>query len=297
MINETVNPIVPVYLNQRIIFDMLAMLQGGIATVTKVSEKSSNESAISGEASGSLGLNKAFSSLFSINLSGKGAAANKSETGTTKNEERVHTTASLFYKLRDALDTNGSLKTDGPEYTPSPGDIIEFCGSLQRNPVIEAIEFMANALGMADVFSDNDGKSNKQKRKEKKEGWELKEQISRLVEDLKSGGTVDLVGETMSCGYRAIITAEADSLNDPSMSDLVDGTFCVVGKVIRSIPDTSSEINLLRKSTLGRLAGATLDEAFANMESVREEHGIDIPEMIRNIQGPVIQVLPVAIFA
>jgi len=30
--------LVPVYLNQRIVFDLVAMLQGGIATVTNVTE-------------------------------------------------------------------------------------------------------------------------------------------------------------------------------------------------------------------------------------------------------------------
>lgn len=297
MLEDTANPIVPVYLNQRIIFDMLSMLQGGIATVTNVSQKNHGETASDSELKGGAGLNKAFSALFSINLSATRKDAKKEATDTTTNEERVHTTGSLFYKLRDLLESSGRLKTDGPDYVPAPGDLVEFCGSLQRNPVIETIEFMASALGMADTFSDNDGKTKQQRKKEKEEGWKLKEQIAKLTEDLKSGGTVDLLGEEMQCGYRAILTAEADSLNDPTMSDLVDGTFCVVGKVIRSIPDESDEINLLRKSTIGRLAGVMLDEAFGNMESAGDQHDLDLPEMIRCVRGPVIQVLPVAIFA
>ena len=34
--------IIPVYLNQRIVFDMIAMLQGGIATVTRITSTESS---------------------------------------------------------------------------------------------------------------------------------------------------------------------------------------------------------------------------------------------------------------
>jgi hypothetical protein len=144
MLRDTTHPIVPVYLNQRIIFDMLSMLQGGIATVTNVSEKNSSAAATKNEIEGGAGLNKAFSSLFSINLSAKRGGEKSEGKDTTTNEERVHTTGSLFYKLRELLDAGDLLKTDGPEYVPVPGDLVEFTGSLQRNPVIETIEFLAS---------------------------------------------------------------------------------------------------------------------------------------------------------
>jgi len=104
MLTETHNPLVPVYLNQRIVFDLIAMLQDGIATVTKVFERTRSESSASNHLDGSFGLNKAFSSLLSINLSGKRGRAKTDETDATRDAERVHTPASLFFKLRELLD-------------------------------------------------------------------------------------------------------------------------------------------------------------------------------------------------
>ena len=69
------------------------------------------------------------------------------------------------------------------------------------------------------------------------------------------------------------------------------------GKIVRSIPDGKEEINLMRKTTLGRLASATLDQALGNFDLLKTEHGFDVPEMTRSITGPVVQVIPIAIFA
>jgi hypothetical protein len=291
MLTETHNPLVPVYLNQRIVFDLLAMLQDGITTVTKVSESTRNESSASNQLDGSFGLNKAFSSLLSINLSGKRGHAKTDEIGTIRDEERVHTPASLFFKLRELLDERQLLKADGPDYIPSPGDLIEFSGALQRNPVIEAMDIMANVMGMVDVFTDTTSQKGRPKVKSpKEENWQVKEQIKKLTEDLKSGGTIDLTAGILQCGFNAVITAEVASLNDPFMSDLVDGTFSVVGKVVRSVPENSGAINLMRKATMGRLAAKQLQEAFKQLETLKNEHDFDLPDMIWKIEGPVIQV-------
>jgi hypothetical protein len=298
MLREIHNPLVPVYLNQRIVFDLLAMLQDGIATVTKISERNHNESSASNGLDGAFGLNKAFSSLLSINLSGKRGQSKIDQTDATRDEDRVHTPASLFFKLREILHEKQLMKTDGPEFVPAPGDLIEFSGSLQRNPVIEVMDVMANVMGMADIFTDASPQNNKPRgKKPKDENWQIKQQITKLSDDLKSGGTIDLTSRTPGSGYNVVITAETASLNDPMMSDLVDGTFSVVGKVVRSVSEGGGAINLMRKSTLGRLAGKQLQESFMQLETLKTEHDFDLPDIVWEIKGPVIQVLPIAIFA
>jgi hypothetical protein len=163
MLTDTANPLVPVYLNQRIVFDLLAMLQDGIATVTKVSERNRNAVSASSELDASFGLSKAFSSLLSVNLSGKRGKASTDGAGSTRDEGRVHTPASLFFKLRELLDQRKLLKPDAPNFVPAPGDLIEFSGSLRRNPVIEAMDLMVSAMGMADAFSNEPAQKGKQR--------------------------------------------------------------------------------------------------------------------------------------
>ena len=61
--------LIPVYLNQRIVFDLLAMLQGGISTVTSVSKTEQSADEKSRKMGGSFGLSQALSSLLKIDLS------------------------------------------------------------------------------------------------------------------------------------------------------------------------------------------------------------------------------------
>lgn len=299
MLTDTANPLIPVYLNQRIVFDLLAMLQDGIATVTKISERSRNELSSSNDLDASFGLSKTLSSLLAVNLSGKRGKTSTDEAGTTRDEERVHTPASLFFKLRELLDRRKLLKIDSPDFVPRPGDLIEFTSALKRNPIVEAIDFMAGAMEMGEVFIPEPAKRGKQQGGiPQNENRKIQLQMAKLSGDLKSGGTVDLTTGTLQCKYRAVITAETASLIDPTMSDLVDGTFSVVGKVVRSLPEGSDEfIKLTRKATMGRLAGAQIEELFSQISLLKTEHDFDIPDLEWKLHGPVIQVLPISIFA
>ena len=65
------NLIVPVYLNQKLVFDLLAMLEGGIATVTGVTR--TNEDVDTSESNGraGFGLGEALSMLMRVDLSGE----------------------------------------------------------------------------------------------------------------------------------------------------------------------------------------------------------------------------------
>ena len=81
--------IVPVYLNQRLVFDLLAMLQGGISTVTAINRTEAANQENSEITKATFGLNAAFSSLLKIDLS--------REKGNNKN--KLAGAGILFYKI------------------------------------------------------------------------------------------------------------------------------------------------------------------------------------------------------
>lgn len=145
--------IVPVYLNQRMVFDLIAMLQGGISTVTAVTQTSSETSASQQEISAGFRVSEVISTLFKVDISGEIADSNAQVAGTTASEERIHTPASLFYQLRTLLVERGHL-TSLEETPPNPGDFIEFEGALERNPIVETIDSMAAMVGIAKEIED-----------------------------------------------------------------------------------------------------------------------------------------------
>lgn len=286
--------IIPVYLNQRVVFDLVAMLQGGIASVTQVSKMQEQSGKVGAEVKTEFGLSKALSSLLRIDLSGKVGGTKTDVSGETRSEQRIHTPASLFIELRASLREKKYILQDSETIIPSPGSIVEFSASLRRNPFLETISTFVELLEMAQAFADNVPKGRKGG--SSSEEQKLKRQMESFMSTLTTSDTVDLTTAALKCGYRSVITLEKQYLNDQSMSDLVDGTFRVVGKVTRVINAGEGAISLNRKSAIGRVPDFILMDLREQLKGAELE-GFSFPEIEWEIVGPVIQVLPIAIFA
>lgn len=123
----------------------------------------------------------------------------------------------------------------------------------------------------------------------------MKKQIQAMLAAMK-GTTADLTTTPLQSRHRCLITLEKQYLNDASMSDLVDGTFRVLGKVIRVIIDDSEAISLNRNTAIGCLPDPVLQQ-LGSVFLVPEMKALRLPQFEYEIRGPAIQVLPVAIFA
>ena len=159
--------IVPVYLNQRIVFDLIAILEDGIATVTRLTSTDESGSQEARSLGGSFGLAEAFSSLLKISVNANRSEEATSGSSAVRDEERVHTPASLFYKLRGRLRDNNELVAVSSDYDPRPGDIIEFASSLHRNPLLQTLDafdgLMEFFIALSDPEPPNRKKGGKQR--------------------------------------------------------------------------------------------------------------------------------------
>lgn len=292
MINQE-DLIIPVYLNQRVVFDLVAMLQGGIASVTQVSQTQQESGTVGTEVKTEFGLSKALSSLLRIDFSGKAASSVTGASGETRSEQRIHTPGSLFMALRAMLHEKRYVLHDSDTATPTPGSIVDFSAGLRRNPLLETVRAFVEMVNMMQAFSDNPGKG---KGGQLSDAQKMKHQMESFISALEASDTTDLTTGPLQSSYRSVITLEKQYLNDPSMSDLVDGTFRVVGKVTRVISEGKGAISLNRKSAMGRLPASVLMQLRVLLGSP-ELKEFSLPEMEWEIPGPVIQVLPIAIFA
>lgn len=285
--------VIPVYLNQRVVFDLVAVLEGGIASVTQVSQTHSEAAGESKQIGASFGLSNALSSLLKIDLTGKRDQKSSDESSKTTTEDRIHTPVSLFIALRSILHKKQYLKHIETGVDIVPGDLVEFSTVLKRNPLIETLDSFIEIIDMLKVF---EGKPQKGKGKQSNEMSQIKKQMASLLSSLKGGDTMDLTTPPLLSSHRAVISIEKQNLNDPSMSDLVDGTFRVVGKVTRSLKASEGSISLNRKSAFNRLPSSALEQ-FKTAFQAPELAEMDFPELEWEIKGPAIQVLPIAIFA
>lgn len=117
-------------------------------------------------------------------------------------------------------------------------------------------------------------------------------QIVRFLDALKAGSIIGLSVKSLITDYiPTVVTVGTSFLNNPLMSDLVDGQFKVIGKVIKSVSESSESINLLRKTVLSKMTSNLMLEAFGYLSALGSEQGFGVPELKLEIEGPAIQVL------
>ena len=292
--------VVPVYLNQRMVFDLVAMLRGGISTITRVSESSQERSAAERSIGADAGLSNALASLLRINLSATGRGSSGTDAAIIAKEERVHTPASLFFVLRDLLVKKALLRRDGVD-SLQVGTFLEFSARLSRNPVIEVIDALQQVMALASAFQNSESlekrSSGKRQDRQGTSSFETTlQKIDQFRTTLRAGDTIDLTSAPLQSGHRAVVTLESQHLNDPSMGDLVDGTFSVLGKVTSVLAKGEGAISLIRKTPLAVLPTEVRENVSSGLNALSSGQGFGLPKIEWEIDAPVVQILPIAIY-
>ena len=294
------------YLNQRLAFDLLAVLNGGLSRFSTVQTVSTNETATNSARKAELGVSNVFAFL-GVNFGAQNSQQDGQKASESKTEEFVHTPASLFARLRNDLKTKELVRyVDNSENLEGlqASEFVEFEATLRRSPLIEMLDAITPLMAFVDLADDyssetantqsrRSGKSRNRKSSQKhNEFSEIMKIINLLKTAVSTEGSQDLIAEMNS--LRIVLTTENDYFIDPSMNDIIDGTFRVFGKVTRIVNDESDKISLLRKSAAGKFEGfeELLDPLMISMQDV----GFNGP-LESEISGPTMQVIPIAIFS
>lgn len=281
------------YLNQKFVFDILAILEDGFSQMQTLKQVENSESNTDKAVKGDIGISNAFGFL-GVSLGGNRSKADKQANQQESEFKKVHTPNSLFAKMREIL-TKKKLVRTREIMSAKPGEFVEFKAVLRKNPMIDNLESYFSVFKLAMNFQDKP--QNKTQRAEIQSNKKMFEQFENLVNQLKAGGNIDLIGEhTGTEVFNSVLTIDGDYLNDPSLSDLADGEFSVFGKVIRVLPkDSEDNINLLRKTSLSKINDALLNQMFSGFENLEDE-GLKNADFVKEVNPPVIQVIPISIF-
>lgn len=332
---------VPIYLNQKIVFDLLAMMEDGFAEFRDVTTSSSESASRKHEIEASI---SASNVLQFIGLALKGSArrgtqrSNQADDQTS--ERRVHTPASLFYKLRSRLlDEEKSLiksieRLEDLEQLSS-GEFVEFSAILRKNPLVALLETIRAWIGIAAQIealesgqaqqaeeqqaqeqlaaavlgglmgnpqsSVNSTQSNLSPEQQLAEQNPIYRMIKILENTLTEHGSLEITGELLGApGVSAVLSTRFEGFEGGDASELIDGEFRVMGKVVRVIrSEGDGSINLLRKTPFGAIKDEQLEElaeSFSSQQEGQEDIPLEIPEIRTRIEGPAILILPMAIF-
>ena len=283
---------IPVYINEKIVLDMLAIIEDGFSTVSQVSysdhKENSNAQKIEAEVSTSASI---LSKLLKIDL--KGELSHSGNCGETENttKEKVHTNVSLLSKFRAFLTDANILKSGFDISNMKIGDFIEVEGELQKNPLINCMDIFVDMLRMADIFAEKPQLNAKTQAKAQKQQQD--ETIS-FASELKHSGTVDFI--LSDSAGTVVLSAQEQYLSNDNISEILGGHFKVLGKVIAICADKTESIDLLRKTTLSILPHDLLADMFLCLQN-EDMKQYNLPELKTEISGPAVIVIPVAIYA
>lgn len=304
---------VPIYLNQQIVFDLLAVLEDGfyqISSITTADGESENRKTGVG---GSIGASNVFAFL-GMSFKGEHSRDKGSQEQTEIARDRVHTPTSLFSKLRMTLDEKSLLtkaQTLEEVEGSTSGQFVEFRAMLRKNSLVENIEGLLELKRLADLFSDEPGqvpqgggkkgrrgKGGRQNVQPQDEDEQIVRLMQGMLDELARPGSLEIIGEMLDVPEaRAVLSTKPEFFSDQNASEIIDGEFRVLGKVIRvATTDSEESINLLRKTSFAHFDNSIFDQMSEAFED-QEELGLRLPEIITSIEGPALQVVPIAIFA
>lgn len=287
---------IPVYINEKIVLDMLAIIEDGFSTVSQVSysdhKENSNAQKIEAEVSTSASI---LSKLLKIDL--KGELSHSGNCGETENttKEKVHTNVSLLSKFR-AFPTDANILKSGFDISNMKiGDFIEVEGELQKNPLINCMDIFVDVLRMADIFAEKPQLNAKtQAKAQKQQQDETMKKIKSFASELKHSGTVDFI--LSDSAGTVVLSAQEQYLSNDNISEILGGHFKVLGKVIAICADKTESIDLLRKTTLSIFPHDLLADMFLFLQN-EDMKQYNLPELKTEISGPAVIVIPVAIYA
>lgn len=290
---------IPVYLNDKTVFDLLAILENGFSQIREINSSYNNSNVNKENIKAEFKVSEILSSLLGVTLSGD---KNKElQTTNTENikQERIHTNVSLFSKLRKELIEKkvviNVVDEDIDISNVEEGDFIEIEGLIQKNPLVETLSTFVNMFkNLGNIIEGNQPSANQKTsiKKAKSPNQIIVEQMESMLNDLTQSNTIDLL--LIKNNLKVLIPSQISCFQNEFESDILDGKFKVFGKVIKVISSESEAISMFRKSSLKILAENSLDD-FMNLMS-NSPDGVKIPKMISKIEAPAMIILPIAIY-
>lgn len=282
---------VPVYLNQAVVFDLLAIIEDGMAHMSTIrtseSKKAGTEAGIGG------------SNVFALLGVGlKGELENSD--GREITQERVHTPVSLFAKVRTHLHKSKLVRDLAKAGTAidavRAGQFVEVEVRLRKNPLIESLQAVTETIGGIRVLTSWNKNAKKSEADKLQEAnlSQIAEHCKRLIDGLIGTGSVDLLGDLVPGPGQAVVSVEDRYFGEHSADEIADGQFRVFGKVVRAVTSESDSINLLRNTKFAHMPNV-FDSLKPSIAATKEQ-GLKLLEFVTEVGPPSIQIRAIAIF-
>ncbi len=288
--------IIPFYLNQRIIYDTLAIINDGFTELYNVSNSNNNCNNIEGNINAKLDTSGNPLTFMSTNISGDLKSVKNTEEESKKEFKKVHTPTSLFSKIYEYLENYKKIKKINSEDDIKElqcGDFVEFHTKLSINTTEEMFRKMRKMCNIGEIFTSF-GDNSKQVKSSEQIFRNIGKKIEELIKylDIQNERIKYLTGKIEN--KNIVIKIDKNNIIDADYEQINNGNFRIIGKVLEIVNEDET-VSLNRESVLGLIKQEGLNpikEAFKALGDTM----FDVPEeIIDEIKGKTIIVIPIVI--
>lgn len=211
-------------------------------------------------------------------------------------EKNISIDIEIMGRIRKILDRNNLLKkisTDSNLDKINEKDFVEFQCILKKNPILEYVCDIINAIEMELTFLpfDNSRDINKNFR------YEVVEKLKKQVNDLANNKCLNYITEKLyGSNTRMIVPLENRYLLDNI--DYIDNEYVtILGKITKKMKDdTNRNIVHMLNGTCFDLLNGECSNQFINKILINTDLIENYNSYLQNIDGSMIEVLPIAIY-
>jgi len=288
---------VPVYLDTRRVYDLLAEVDDGFYHLEMVKVTTQEADSLGVKSQGHAGLSNLLASFVNVGFEVEGGAQAHNESGQEITRQRIHTPTSLFAKARQRLlerEIVQRILADQDLRECTQGSFVEFKVILQLNPYLRRLQrflqYEELNAGFNAIESPNSDKSEMELRAQLNQA--TRALVKKTIEGLRQSDYVEIIGFLRDTNIRVVAAANLKYFIDDYQTQINDGEFTIFGKVIKVLSSEGEKIDLLRNTPLGHNEIDLLEGHI----KILEDAGVEFPEVVTEIKPPAIQVFPIAIF-
>lgn len=284
--------ILPLYLNQRFVYDILAIKNNGFTEFFEIKDKSENNDNVKSSVNAGFGNNNEFS-LIQANMSGGIEAYSNTSQNNEKSYKKTHTPTSLFMQVYQYLNENNKIiKLDKPDdiNIVDSGDFIEIKSNIELNTIVDFFETFDKVIDITEAFS-NFATIDSKKTIKKSPLSNMKKPVENTIKALVDENNNIKYGICKLGGKDLVIKLNKNYFINSDYSEIKNGKFRIIGKVLEVIPE-GQEILLNRENAVGLYDPSMFNDVKNAMSSIPN---LKFKEFVDVVNGKTIVIMPIAI--
>ena len=283
--------ILPLYLNQRFVYDILAIKNDGFTEFYEIKDKKEENDEIDSKVNANFGCNNDFS-LIKAGVDAELEASMTTDNNNEKTYKRTHTPTSLFMQVYQYLqDNNKIVKLESKEdlQNISSGEFVEIKSNIEINTIVEFFETFSKVINITDAFL---GFSNIDNKKSNNNPLlQLKKPVDNIIKVLETENDKVKYGICRLGDKEIVLKLNKEYFINSDYSEIKNGEFRIIGKVMEIIPE-GEKVLLNRENAVGLYDPKMFEQV---KEALKTIPNINIQEFKDEVDGLTCIIMPIAI--